>query len=159
SSNARNDFVAKLQSSSPQAFDLLCKIGNGHLDAIPATRTCLTTVRHWAPSRTSRTTEKQAQRTARNRGESGQSFRFDSKAEVSCVERDCRGHIVDHVADSCFGRIHTVIPSIKMKLTRLHDQHSRKLILRQRVMRVKVQPTFTGFGRCDDRMLTRAGML
>src|SRR5262245_23839941 len=26
-------------------------------------------------------------------------------------------------------------------------------------MRVAVQPTFARFGRCDDRMLTRAGML
>ena len=62
--------------------DFFCEIGNVDLDAIPATWSCLTTIRPRPPSGTGWAAEEQAQRAARNRSEGGESLGFDSETQM-----------------------------------------------------------------------------
>ena len=67
------------------------------MNAIPATGSRLATIRHRAASGTGGAAKEQAQRATRNRGESRESFGFDSKTQMNRVERDRGSHIIDHV--------------------------------------------------------------
>src|SRR5213593_101283 len=115
-SYAGDHLIAKLEPRRAKPLDFFGKIGHGYLDAIPPTGNSLTAIGHGPAARTSRTAEKQAQGAARNRGKGRQSFGFNSKTEMTRVETDCNTHVIDHVAHSCPGLIHSVISPARTKL-------------------------------------------
>ena len=91
--------VAEREPGLTQALHLGRQVVDQEMNAVPAPRLGLSSIRHRARRRALRPAEEQAQAAALHVGECGCLVGQQLKAEVRRVEGDRRLHVVDHVPD------------------------------------------------------------